>query len=121
MPKDTSGHGGGFVFDCRGVLNPGRMEIYKTQTGRDYPVQEYLLNKTRMPQFLENVFGTVDITINDYLQRGFDQLTISFGCTGGQHRSVFAAEQMKVHLKEIYNIDAAILHLEQDENQHERR
>lgn len=121
LPKDTSGHGGGFVFDCRGVLNPGRIEMYKTQTGRDYPVQEYLLSKTRMPQFLENIFGTVDITINDYLQRGFDQLTISFGCTGGQHRSVFAAEQMKVHLKEIYNIDAEILHLEQDENQHERR
>ncbi|RQO31800.1 hypothetical protein DBR32_07615 [Taibaiella sp. KBW10] len=121
MPKDTTGHGGGFVFDCRGILNPGRFEEYKTLTGRDYPVQEFLQTKTEMPLFLENIFGTVDITINDYLRREFDYLTISFGCTGGQHRSVFAAEQMKKHLKEIYNIDASILHLEQDEHQQERR
>ncbi len=121
LPADDSSHGGGFVFDCRGILNPGRFEPYKKLTGRDFPVQEFLQTQTLMPTFLDNVFATIDISINDYLNRGFDSLTISFGCTGGQHRSVYAAEQTKKHLKSIYNIDAEILHLEQDPNDLKRR
>lgn len=117
----ANGHGGGYVFDCRGVLNPGRIEEYKSQTGKDIDVQDYLLNRTLMPQFLNGIYSIVDISIEDYLTRGFDQLQISFGCTGGQHRSVFAAEEMKKHLKNKYQIEATVVHLEQEENAVTRR
>ncbi|HTO17174.1 MAG TPA: RNase adapter RapZ [Edaphocola sp.] len=121
LPIDESDHGGGFVFDCRGILNPGRFEPYKMLTGKDYPVQEFLKTQTLMPVFLQNIFSTIDITIENYLSREFDRLSICFGCTGGQHRSVFAAEQTKNHLKEVYNIEANLIHLEQDENSIKRR
>src|SRR5690606_30687155 len=88
LPEDKSEHGGGFIFDCRGILNPGRYEEYKYLTGKDESVQYFLRDKTAMPQFLEHVFALVSINVNEYLQRGFDHLSISFGCTGGQHRSV---------------------------------
>lgn len=121
IPADDSGHGGGYVFDCRGILNPGRFEPYKQLTGKDLPVQQFLIHETKMPNFLNNIFAAVDLSIEDYLTRDFDALSISFGCTGGQHRSVFAAEQMKKHLKEIYNLDATLIHLEQEENTVKRR
>lgn len=121
MPADVSGHGGGFVFDCRGILNPGRFEEYKKLTGRETPVIEFLQNKTRMPEFLEHIFETVDIAVDDYLARGFDHLSVSFGCTGGQHRSVYAAETMVKHLKERYGLDAELVHLEQDVHELKRR
>ncbi len=114
IPADTQGHGGGFVFDCRGILNPGRKEEYKTLTGKDKSVAQYLEDNTEMPAFLENIFGAIDINITDYIERGFDKLSISFGCTGGQHRSVYAAERTMQHLLEKYNIKANLLHLEQD-------
>lgn len=101
-PQDETGNGGGFCFDCRGILNPGRVEEYKTQTGKDQPVQEYLETKTKMPQFLEGVKAVISITIEDYLDRGFDNLQINFGCTGGQHRSVYSAEKIAQFVKEKY-------------------
>lgn len=113
LPKDTSGHGGGFVFDCRGILNPGRIDAYKALTGRDEAVQAYLETQTRMPEFLEHIYDTIDITVEDYLQRGFDSLSIAFGCTGGQHRSVYAAEAMARHLTGKYGIDVTVKHREQ--------
>lgn len=91
IPKDNSGNGGGFAFDCRGILNPGRIEEYKIQTGNDIGVQEYLETKTDMPKFLELVKSLVSINIDNYLERGFEHLQINFGCTGGQHRSVYSA------------------------------
>lgn len=121
LPEDRTGHGGGFVFDCRGILNPGRIDEYKSVTGRDAGVKEYLETKTLMPQFLEHVFATVDISVDDYIRRGFDHLTVSFGCTGGQHRSVYAAEALAVHLKNKYGLDARVLHLEQEEHTMLRR
>jgi aminoglycoside/choline kinase family phosphotransferase len=121
LPADITGHGGGFVFDCRGILNPGRFEEYKTITGKDAAVKEFLETKTLMPQFLENVFATVDISVDDYIRRGFDHLTVSFGCTGGQHRSVYAAEAMVQHLKDKYGLEAGVLHLEQEQHEMERR
>ncbi len=114
IPEDEHGNGGGYVFDCRGILNPGRIEAYKTLTGRDKEVQEFLMHKTHMPSFLQHVFGMVDISVEDYIKRDFAGLTISFGCTGGQHRSVFAADRLADHLKEKYKVKTLVRHIEQE-------
>lgn len=102
IPKDHSGNGGGFAFDCRGILNPGRIEEYKSQTGNDIGVQEYLETQTEMPRFLELIKSLVSINIEDYLDRGFENLQINFGCTGGQHRSVYSAIKIAEFIKEKY-------------------
>ncbi len=114
IPADDSGNGGGFVFDCRGILNPGRIEEYKKQTGRDAPVQEYLVEKTRIHEFLDLVQKTISITVEDYLERGFENLIISFGCTGGQHRSVYSADQTAKFLEETFGVKTIVHHVEQE-------
>ena len=114
LPKDESGHGGGFMFDCRGLLNPGRYEEYKTKSGLDKNVQTFLEEKTKMNEFLNSVYNLVDISVEDYIRRGFDHLTISFGCTGGQHRSVYAAEQTARHLRNKFNVKIETLHYNKD-------
>lgn len=114
IPKDHSGNGGGFCFDCRGILNPGRIEEYKSQTGKDTPVQEFLETQTEMPKFLESVKSIIAITLENYLDRGFKNLQINFGCTGGQHRSVYSAEKIAEFLAEQYpKTDVKITHDEQ--------
>lgn len=115
LPEDSSGNGGGFVFDCRGIHNPGRFDEYKKLTGRDKPVQEFLMYRTRMPAFLQHVFRLVDITVSDYLQRDFESLMVSFGCTGGQHRSVFAADSLATHLKQKFGCRIELRHWVQEE------
>jgi UPF0042 nucleotide-binding protein len=115
IPQDTSGNGGGFVFDCRGVLNPGRFEEYKKLTGRDKPVIEFLESKTKIHEFLDAAKAIVSISIDDYLARGFEHLMISFGCTGGQHRSVYSTDAMAKFIKEKYDIDAIVHHIIQEE------
>jgi aminoglycoside/choline kinase family phosphotransferase len=112
-PKDDSENGGGFVFDCRGILNPGRFEAYKQLTGRDKSVKDFLEQQTKMPEFLNNIYNTVDIAVEDYLKRGFDSLMINFGCTGGQHRSVYAADAVVRHLRNKYNVKILLRHIEQ--------
>ena len=112
-PKNVSDNGGGFVFDCRGILNPGRVEAHKKETGRDKPVQDYLVDKTRMEEFLEGVFSTVDISVEDYIKRNFEILEVNFGCTGGQHRSVYAADALARHLKNKYGVKTVVKHIEQ--------
>lgn len=112
-PPDPTDNGGGFVFDCRGLLNPGRIEEYKTQTGRDKPVKDYLEQQTEMPVFMNNVYSLVDISVSDYLKRGFASLMINFGCTGGQHRSVYAAEALARHLRNKFNVKVELDHIEQ--------
>lgn len=114
IPADESGNGGGFVFDCRGILNPGRIEEFKTLTGRDKPVRDYLEQQTRMPEFLNGVYGIVDISVEDYIQRRFSSLYISFGCTGGQHRSVYAADALARHLRNKYHVTIDLHHIEQE-------
>ncbi|MCC6287159.1 MAG: phosphotransferase [Chitinophagaceae bacterium] len=114
IPEDKSENGGGFVFDCRGIFNPGRFEEYKKLTGRDKEVQEFLLHKSEMPSFLQYVFGIVDISVADYIKRGFKSLSVNFGCTGGQHRSVFAADNLAAHLKEKFGVKVELHHLEQE-------
>jgi len=115
LPVDESGNGGGFVFDCRGILNPGRFEEFKTQTGRDKSVKDFLEQQTKMGEFLNSVFDVIDITVEDYLKRGFESLMISFGCTGGQHRSVYAADALARHLRNKFKVKIELKHMIQDE------
>lgn len=115
IPQDESGNGGGFVFDCRGILNPGRIQEYKTQTGRDQAVKDYLEAQTKIGEFLKSAFQLVNISIEDYLARGFANLEINFGCTGGQHRSVYSADAMAKHIQEKYPEALVIVqHVEQE-------
>jgi aminoglycoside/choline kinase family phosphotransferase len=115
IPADDTGNGGGYVFDCRGILNPGRIDEYKTLTGRDKAVKDYLEQQTRMPEFLNSVFDIVDISVEDYIKRGFESLTVSFGCTGGQHRSVYAADALARHLRNKFKVKIEVRHCVQDE------
>jgi hypothetical protein len=115
VPEDDSGNGGGFVFDCRGVLNPGRIEEFKTMHGRDKSVMDYIEQQTRMSEFLNSVFDIVDITVEDYIKRGFQSLMVSFGCTGGQHRSVYAADALARHLRNKFKVNIQLRHCVQDE------
>ena len=115
IPQDESENGGGFVFDCRGVLNPGRIQEFKTMHGRDKSVMDYLEQQTRMNEFLNSVFDIVDITVEDYIGRGFESLMVSFGCTGGQHRSVYAADALARHLRNKFKVKIELKHCVQDE------
>lgn len=115
LPIDDTDNGGGFVFDCRGILNPGRIEKFKTQTGRDKEVKDYLEQQTKMTDFLNSAFDIVDITVEDYIKRNFGSLMVSFGCTGGQHRSVYAADALARHLKNKFKVKIELTHKVQDE------
>jgi aminoglycoside/choline kinase family phosphotransferase len=115
LPADETENGGGFMFDCRGILNPGRVQTMKTQTGRDKEVKEFLEQQTKMPEFLNSVFDIVDISVEEYIRRGFESLMISFGCTGGQHRSVYAADAMARHLKNKFKVKIELKHMVQEE------
>src|SRR5882724_10161603 len=112
LPKDESGNGGGFVFDGRSLPNPGREERFKTLTGKDAPVIDYLNQQESVHQFLAGVLSLVDSSINSYQQRGFKNLMVSFGCTGGQHRSVFLAEQLAKRLRARNGLEVTVRHLE---------
>jgi len=113
LPSDVSDNGGGFIFDMRGILNPGRFDDYKQLSGLDKPVQDFLEQKTKMNTFLNSVWDLIDITVENYLARDFESLQINFGCTGGQHRSVFAAEQTARHLKNKYKVKVVLAHTNQ--------
>ena len=115
IPIDESGNGGGFVFDCRGILNPGRIQEYKTKTGRDAEVIQYLESETKISEFLNGTFQVVDLTIEDFLERNFTNLEINFGCTGGQHRSVYSDDQMTEHIKNKFpKAEVKVEHLVQE-------
>lgn len=117
IPADESENGGGYVFDCRGLLNPGRLEEFRSLTGRDKPVKDFLEQQTKMPEFLNSIYSIVDISVEDYIRRGFSSLSISFGCTGGQHRSVYAADALARHLRNKFGVNIRLRHLEQDAKQ----
>ena len=109
-PKDKTENGGGFVFDMRGILNPGRFDDYKHLSGLDKPVKDFLEQQTKMPEFLNSVYSIIDISVADYIKRGFENLTINFGCTGGQHRSVYAAEAIARHLRNKFKVKIELNH-----------
>jgi RNase adaptor protein for sRNA GlmZ degradation len=111
-PKDETGHGGGFVFDGRSLPNPGREERFKALTGKDTPVIEYLNQQESVHQFLASVMSLVDASVASYRERGFKNLMVSFGCTGGQHRSVYLAEQLAKHLRSRNGVEVAVRHLQ---------
>jgi aminoglycoside/choline kinase family phosphotransferase len=110
LPKDDSGNGGGFVFDGRSLPNPGREDRFKRLTGKDAPVIEYLNQQESVHQFLAAVMSLVDASVNEYRRRGFKHLMVSFGCTGGQHRSVYLAEQVAKRLRGRKGLEVALRH-----------
>ena len=112
QPKDESGNGGGFVFDGRSLPNPGREERFKALTGKDAPVIEYLQQLESVHQFLASVMSLIDASVANYQQRGFKHLMVSFGCTGGQHRSVYLAEQLAKRLRERPGLEVVVTHRE---------
>jgi aminoglycoside/choline kinase family phosphotransferase len=112
LPQDETGNGGGFVFDGRSLPNPGREERFKTLTGKDAPVIDYLNQQESVHQFLAAVLSLVDASVSNYRQRGFQNLMVSFGCTGGQHRSVFLAEQLAKRLRDRGGVEVLVRHLE---------
>ena len=109
-PTDETKNGGGFVFDMRGILNPGRFDAYKHLSGLDKLVKDFLEQQTKMPEFLNSVYSVIDISVEDYIKRGFMHLTINFGCTGGQHRSVYAAEAIARHLRNKFKVKIILQH-----------
>ena len=113
LPEDPSGNGGGFVFDCRAINNPGRLPEFKFLTGKDIEVQEFIKHNSEMKWFLKPVKTLVEQSVKNYLERGFTHLSVSFGCTGGQHRSVYAAEKLATHLRNNFNVNVVVIHREQ--------
>ena len=111
LPTDESGNGGGFVFDGRSLPNPGREDRFKSLTGKDAPVIDYLNQQESVHQFLASVLSLVDASIASYQARGFKNLMVSFGCTGGQHRSVFLAEQLAKRLRSKNGVEVRLRHL----------
>jgi aminoglycoside/choline kinase family phosphotransferase len=114
MPTDDSGNGGGYVFDARNLPNPGREEQFRQLTGMDAPVIDYLNRQESVHQFLASVMSLVDASVSAYQRRGFKSLMVSFGCTGGQHRSVYLAEQLAKHLRNNNDIEVVVRHIEQE-------
>lgn len=102
IPKDNSSNGGGFVFDCRFIYNPGREESFKTLTGKDTAIIEFLDKNEIMQEFLNSVYSISSAAADNYLHRNFTSLMFSFGCTGGQHRSVYSAEKLADYLRKKY-------------------
>lgn len=113
IPEDDSGNGGGYVFDCRSTHNPGRYEPYKQLTGVDEPVIRFLEDDGEILTFLDSVYKLADAHVERYIQRGFTSLMFSFGCTGGQHRSVYSAQHLAEHIHNKYGVEVRVLHREQ--------
>lgn len=110
IPDDTSGNGGGFVFDCRAIHNPGRYEPYKKLTGMDAPVIEFLEKESNIAGFLEHAYALVDEMVATYKKRGFTHIQVCCGCTGGQHRSVYSAEHIARHVADKFGVRVVVTH-----------
>ena len=112
-PDDFTGNGGGFVFDCRGLINPGASSEFQHLTGRDKAVADYLAQQPNVQPFLQHIFVLLDNSVTRYMERGFTHLSVAFGCTGGQHRSVYCAEQTAAYLAGKYGVNIRLVHREQ--------
>lgn len=113
-PPDYSGNGGGYVFDCRSLHNPGRYHAYKHLSGMDEEVISFLAKEKSIEYFFQNVCNLVDESVSTYIQRGFTHLQINFGCTGGQHRSVYMTEKLAGYLRQKYDIKVIVTHCEKN-------
>ena len=113
IPSDDSGHGGGFVFDCRCLPNPGKFGEYQALTGLDTLVQEWLEAKEETAVFLNHVKRTLELSVKRYITRDFERLMVSCGCTGGQHRSVYVAEKLHKHFAGYLGLSVQLTHIEQ--------
>ncbi|MFA6316560.1 MAG: RNase adapter RapZ [Elusimicrobiota bacterium] len=111
VPADAKGHGGGYVFDCRSLPNPGRHERYADLTGKDPEVIDFLDREQAVHGWLDKVFGIIDQSVENYQGRNFTDLLVAFGCTGGQHRSVYCAERLADHLRSKFDVDVEVAHL----------
>lgn len=114
IPNDISGNSGGYVFDCRAINNPGKFERYSNVNGLDEQVIRFLEEDGEILQFLENTYSLVDKHVKRYIERGFTDLMISFGCTGGQHRSVYAAQHVAEHIHKKFGTKVTLIHREQN-------
>lgn len=114
VPNDVSGNGGGYVFDCRAINNPGKFERYNNVNGLDEPVIKFLEDDGEMVEFLDNIYPLVDRHVKRYIDRSFTDLMVSFGCTGGQHRSVYAAQKVAEHINKEFGIKVSLVHREQN-------
>ena len=114
IPNDTTGNGGGFIFDCRAVNNPGKYERYKPFTGLDEQVIKFLEDDGEILEFLKHAYSLVDASVKRYVERGFTNLMVCFGCTGGQHRSVYCAQHMAEHINKKFGVKVELVHREQD-------
>lgn len=112
VPADPSGNGGGFIFDCRALNNPGRIAELKNLTGKDLKVQQFIEQNSEMQWFLNSVKALIEQAVRNYLERDFSHLFVAFGCTGGQHRSVYAAEKLAVHLQNNFSVNVKLEHRE---------
>lgn len=113
IPTDESGNGGGYVFDCRSTHNPGRYAPYKALTGLDQAVIDFLEEDGEILEFLTHVYALAEVHVQRYIDRGFTDLMFAFGCTGGQHRSVYSAQHLAEHLHQKFGIEVKLLHREQ--------
>lgn len=114
-PEDTSGNGGGFVFDCRALPNPGRYKEYATVNGTQQPVIDFFTNyPTECEEFLSNIYSLTSQSVKKYIERDFTHLMINFGCTGGQHRSVYFAERTAEYIKKNFPVNVVVKHREQN-------
>jgi aminoglycoside/choline kinase family phosphotransferase len=113
-PEDESGHGGGFIFDARGLPNPGREERFKSLTGKDAAVVDYLSGQASVREFLSSATSMVEASVKNYQERGFHSLTVGFGCTGGRHRSVYLAEALARHFRGREGLDVVVRHVEME-------
>lgn len=118
IPEDLSGNGGGYVFDCRSTHNPGRYDPYKQLTGLDKEVIKFLEDDGEIITFLQSVYSLADTHVQRYIERGFTHLQFAFGCTGGQHRSVYAAQHLAEHLHQKFGLEIHLCHREQGIEQH---
>lgn len=120
IPNDASGNGGGFVFDCRAINNPGKYDRYKPFTGLDECVIKYLEDDGGITEFLDHAYALVDTSVKRYIERGFTNLMVCFGCTGGRHRSVYSAQHMAEHIHKKWNVKVELIHREQNIEEHLR-
>ena len=114
IPVDNSGNGGGFVFDCRAINNPGKFEHYRQFTGLDPEVIKFLEDDGGVTKFLDSAYSMVDNHVKVFIERKFTHMQVCFGCTGGQHRSVYCAEHLARHLAEKFDIKVTVMHRELD-------